>query len=78
LLLDTHIIIRWISDTKKLSRDQSRTLESAVQRGEPLAFSAMSLLEIALLASGDKSALKASLDEVFEVLSSNRCFVFFP
>ena len=31
----------------------------------------MSLLEIALLASGGKPPLKASLDEVFEVLDSN-------
>jgi PIN domain nuclease of toxin-antitoxin system len=58
-------------DSKKLSGTQLRTLESAVRRGEPVAFSAISLLEIAILASGKKPALKVSLDEFFEDLSSN-------
>lgn len=53
LLLDTHILIRWLMDARKLFRTQLHTLESAARRGEPVAFSAVSLLEIAALASGE-------------------------
>lgn len=53
-------------------------LESAVRRGEPLALSAISLLEIAILASGEKPALKVSLDEFFQDLNSNPVFRILP
>jgi PIN domain nuclease of toxin-antitoxin system len=65
-------------DARKLSRIQLRTLESAVRRGEPLAFSAVSLLEIAVLASGEKPALQLSLDEFFDDLNSNPSFRVLP
>jgi PIN domain nuclease of toxin-antitoxin system len=78
LLLDTHILIRWLSETRKLSRPQLQALQSAVRRGEPVALSAMSLLEIAVLASGEKPALKVSLDEFFRDLNSNPIFRILP
>ncbi len=78
LLLDTHVLIRWLLEARKLSRPQSRALESAVRRGEPVALSAVSLLEIAVLASGDKPALKVRLDEFFQDLNSNPAFRLFP
>ena len=62
LLLDTHVLVRWLFDSRKLSRAQRRVLESAVRRGEPVALSAITLLEIAVLASGEKPALQAPLD----------------
>jgi len=76
--LDTHILVRWLFDAKKLSRQQSRTLESVIKRGEPLALSAISLLEIALLASGEKPELAVSLDELFQDLNSNPVFRVLP
>jgi PIN domain nuclease of toxin-antitoxin system len=78
LLLDTHVLIRWLMDSKKLSRSQLRILESAILRGEPVAFSAISLVEIAVLASGKKPALKVSLEEFFQNLSSNPIFRVIP
>jgi PIN domain nuclease of toxin-antitoxin system len=78
LLLDTHILIRWLIDARKLSRTQLRTLEFAARRGEPAAFSAVSLLEIALLASGEKPALEVSLDGLFQDLNSNPLFRLLP
>ena len=65
-------------DARKLSRMQLRTLESAVRRGEPVALSAISLLEIAVLASGEKPVLKVSLNEFFQDLSSNPAFRLLP
>jgi PIN domain nuclease of toxin-antitoxin system len=78
LLLDTHVLIRWLGDTKKLSRVQLRTLDSAVQRGEALTFSAVSLVEIAILASGERPPVKISLDEFFEDLNANPLFRVLP
>jgi PIN domain nuclease of toxin-antitoxin system len=76
--LDTHVLIRWLFEAGKLSRTQLRALESAVRRGEPLAISAISLLEITVLASGGRPGLKVSLDEVFQVLNSNPVFRILP
>jgi len=72
------VLIRWLGDRRKLSRTQLRALESAARRGEPVAVSAVSLLEIAVLASGEKPMLKLSLDEFFQDLSSNPVFRILP
>ena len=71
LLLDTHVLLRWLFEAKKLSGPQLRAVESAVRRGEPVAVSAISLLEIAVLGSGEKPRLKTSLEEFFQALNSN-------
>jgi PIN domain nuclease of toxin-antitoxin system len=76
--LDTHILIRWLVEAKKLSRMQVRTLESTVQRGEPIGLSAMSLLEIAILASGEKPQFRVSLNEFFDDINSNPIFRVLP
>jgi PIN domain nuclease of toxin-antitoxin system len=78
ILLDTHILIRWIFESKKLSRSQLRELDAAARRGEPVAFSAFSLIEIAILASGEKRALKAPLEDLFRDLNSNPAFRVLP
>jgi PIN domain nuclease of toxin-antitoxin system len=70
LLLDTHIVVRWLTNPKQLSREQTRVLEAAVHRGEPVALSAMSLLEIAVLGSAGKLGIKVPLDELFEDLDT--------
>src|ERR1035438_7479344 len=51
-LLDTHIVIRWLSDSKRLSREQLLIIDSAERRGECVGVSAFSLIEIVLLAKG--------------------------
>ena len=71
LLLDTHVLLRWLFEAKKLSGPQLRAVESAVRRGEPVAVSAISLLEIAVLGSGERPRLKTSLEEFFQALNSN-------
>jgi PIN domain nuclease of toxin-antitoxin system len=68
LLLDTHIVVRWLTNAKKLSREQVRVLEAAVRRAEPIALSAISLLEIAVLSSAGKLGSKVALEELFEDL----------
>ncbi len=54
LLLDTHIVVRWLADPKRLSREQAKALERVVQRAEPVALSVITLLEIATIAIFDR------------------------
>jgi PIN domain nuclease of toxin-antitoxin system len=77
LLLDTHIVIRWLSDPKKLSREQRRVLDGAVRCGECVGVSAISLHEIALLAQGLKR-IGAGLDELFHEMDTNPAFRIIP
>ena len=53
-------------------------LQIAVRRTEPIALSAISLLEIAVLAGPGKVRLKASLNEFFDDLHGNPIFVVLP
>jgi PIN domain nuclease of toxin-antitoxin system len=77
-LLDTHILIRWLLEARKLSPTQSQALELAVRRSEPVALSAITLLETALLASGEKPALKVPLEALFQDLNTNPLFRILP
>lgn len=49
ILLDTHILIWWRLDSKKLSRSQVARLQDLENRQEPVAISAITLWEIAML-----------------------------
>jgi PIN domain nuclease of toxin-antitoxin system len=51
VLLDTHILIWWRLDSKKLKRSQVRRLQLVEDRREPVAVSAITLWEIAILAA---------------------------
>ena len=46
-LLDTHVFVRWLREPERLSREQWRTVREANRRGEPVAISAMTLVEVA-------------------------------
>ena len=78
LLLDTHVVIRWLIDAKRLSRGQTRALEQAVQRTEPVALSAITLLEIAVLVTEGKLAFKSGLNDFFNDLQGNPVFRVLP
>jgi PIN domain nuclease of toxin-antitoxin system len=78
LLLDTHIVVRWLTEPKRLSREQWRALDKAVSRGEPLAVSAMTLLEIALLSREGGKRLPVPVPEIFAALGSRAGFQIVP
>jgi PIN domain nuclease of toxin-antitoxin system len=75
-LLDTHVLMRWVIEPRKLSRSQIRAVEDAVRRAEPVSFSSMSLLEMALLTT--QGRLKTKLNEFFEELQANPAFRVLP
>jgi PIN domain nuclease of toxin-antitoxin system len=78
LLLDTHIVIRWLTAPKKLSREQTRVLRDAVLRREPLGVSAITLIEIAVLFGKGTARRDADAGEVFAALESNPAFEIVP
>ena len=75
-LLDTHIVIRWVSEPRKLSRAHYRILETSVSRSEPVGLSAVSLLEVAALAESGR--IRASLPEIFDFLQAEPVFEILP
>ena len=77
-LLDTHILVRWLAEPGRLSREQMRVLESAVRRREPLAISAITLLELAMLLSERALRHKLSLDELFGELEGSSVLRILP
>jgi PIN domain nuclease of toxin-antitoxin system len=77
-LLDTHILIRFRSDPKRLSREQTRVIDEAIERHEAVAVSAITLLEIALLDREGLIRTKISMDELFSTLEENPSFVILP
>lgn len=71
-------MVRWLTDTRKLSREQTRVLDAAVRRTEPVALSAISLLEVAVLASQGKLRLKMTVGEFFDHVQAGGVSQIFP
>lgn len=78
LLLDTHVLIRWLASPNLLSREQRRVLDQAFRREEQLGISATSLLEFAILVGDGKLRLSKSLDHVLDELRTNPWIEVFP
>ncbi|MCU1239020.1 MAG: PilT protein domain protein [Candidatus Solibacter sp.] len=76
LLLDTHVVVRWLYEPKKLSADQRRSLNEAVNHGECVGVSAFSLIEIVLL--NERQRIKVRLDRLFQELNENPAFQILP
>lgn len=62
ILLDTHILIWWRLDSRRLSRDRVRRLQDLESRQEPVAISAISLWEIAMLSARGRIEIAEPLD----------------
>jgi PIN domain nuclease of toxin-antitoxin system len=75
-LLDTNVVIRWLFEPRKLSKEQTRVLAGAEDSGEPVAVSAISLLEV--VAALESGRVKARLQDIFEVLGSSSLFQILP
>jgi PIN domain nuclease of toxin-antitoxin system len=62
--------VRWLSTPHKLTRGQTRALEEIERRGEPVAVSGMTFLEIALL-SERRSRREIPFDDLVERLNAH-------
>ena len=75
-LLDTHVVVQWLTAPRKLAVDQLRVMREAERHGEDLALSADSLIEIALLARGSRRI--TGIENVFGELEINSRFRILP
>lgn len=79
ILLDTNIVIRWRAEPGKLSKNQFRALEESVRHHEPVAVSAITLIEIALLFTDGPLRVKTTTaGNLFEELRTNPIFQILP
>jgi PIN domain nuclease of toxin-antitoxin system len=76
-LLDTHIVVRCLSDLKRLSREQRRILDDVVRHGMHVGVSAMSLVEIAFLSEG-RQRLLVGVNDLLHQLETNPTFRLIP
>ncbi len=75
--MDTHVVIRWLSSPRKLSSEQIRVIREAARRGEAIAVSAYSLVEIAMLAQRSRT-LAHAICGIFKELEANPLFRLLP
>ena len=78
MLLDTHIVVRWLAAPKKLSREQVRVLRESVRRSEQVCVSAITLLEIAVLFGAGTARSDHSVSDLLGELESNPTFQILP
>jgi PIN domain nuclease of toxin-antitoxin system len=76
-LLDTHVVVRWLTLPKKLTSDQARILREAERHRETVAISAFSLIEIAMLAQS-AGKITGRADQIFLALETNPMFEILP
>jgi PIN domain nuclease of toxin-antitoxin system len=72
------VLVGWLLEPKRLSRDQTRVLRDALRRGVPLAVSAITLLEIAVLFGKGRTRLRVPVRELFAVLDAGAGFHVVP
>jgi len=77
-LADTHVIVRWLGDDRKLAREHAQLLERSERTGTRVGISAMSLWEIAKLVERGRLELLQSLDESLAQLEASALFEVLP
>jgi PIN domain nuclease of toxin-antitoxin system len=77
-LLDTNIVVRWLAEPKKLSRQQMRILSEAVRRGEPVGLSGITLIEIAALRNEGRHRVEGNIRDIFLQIEANQIFCILP
>lgn len=70
------MLVRWLSEPRKLSRDQARILTDLEASGEPVAISAITLLE--LVTAFESGRLKGRLQDIFDALGASSLFEILP
>lgn len=77
-MLDTHILIWWWKDDPKLPAGLSEILEHSVSKAQPVGVSAITLWEIALLATRGHIRLLGSLDAFLTEIESHPVIQMLP
>jgi PIN domain nuclease of toxin-antitoxin system len=77
-LLDTHVLVRWLTEPRRLSREQESILTRDQTRGVLLGVSATTLVELAVLSSGYVPRLKVRLSRLLGDLEPGGDFCIVP
>lgn len=70
-LLDTHVVIWWLTDDRKLSKAHAKLLERSERSGDVVGISALSLWEIAKLVERGRIELTLSVDDCLDQLEAS-------
>lgn len=77
-LADTHVLIRWLGDPRRLSKEQSRILENLVLHQEPVGVSMITLVELASLSQEPSRVSKFNLEKILRALETEAVFSTLP
>lgn len=77
-LLDTHVVVRWLTEPRKLPKEHLRVIRAEIGRMRSLALSAMTLLEIATLLSQGRTRFKTEPGELLHQLEASPNFTILP
>ena len=62
ILLDTHALLWWVSDPKRVPAKATRLIDAAVRAGEQIAVSSISIWEVAMLVERGRLTLNVATD----------------
>jgi PIN domain nuclease of toxin-antitoxin system len=77
-LLDTHILLWWRTEPRRLSRIQAQVLEQLEERGQPVGLSAISLREFAMMMHRRRVGVEMSLDVWLDSIESHPLITILP
>ncbi len=77
-LLDTHIVIWWLTDDRKLAKGHAKLLERSERSGSTVGVSVISLWEIAKLVERGRIELTQSVDDCLEQLETSAFVTVLP
>ena len=63
IILDTHVLIWWVNDSKQLSSTGKRAINKALKRGEEILISSISAWEIIILVKKDRLTLTMDVND---------------
>ncbi len=69
IVLDTHVLIWWVTGAASLSRKAKRTIEKTLSEGEEIIISSISSWEIALLIARNRLVLSMDLESWLDEVS---------
>ena len=78
ILLDTNVLIRYLQEPRKLSREQLRLLDDSYRRNETIAISAITLLEVGRLVAEGRSRFQQTVESLMSELQEDANLTVLP
>ena len=78
ILLDTHALIWWVSEPSRIPVRARRVLDAAVEAGQPVGVSSISIWEVAMLVQGGRLAFTMPTDVWIARVESLPFLTFLP